>query len=122
MKITYAVNLEDKLVRLSSMIDWNLLETSYQSHFQQASAPDPRLLFGLLYIQAKENISNEELMVRWEKSPEWQYFCGEKELRSDFPLHPSQLSIWLREIGPTGCQLMRAALAPSLPPIPDTLH
>lgn len=117
-KLQDVINPDDKLIRLARLIDWELLSKQYYSKFQQGSAPSPRLLFGLLYLQAKEDIGSSELMKRWENSPEWQHFCGEETLNDKFPLHPSQLSIWRREIGPDGCKLMCAALARSLP----TLH
>ncbi|PID46873.1 MAG: hypothetical protein CSB47_01965 [Proteobacteria bacterium] len=114
------VNPKDKLMLLERMIDWDLLSADYQSKFGEGRAPSPRLLFGLLYLQAKEDIDCEELMRRWEKTPEWQHFCGETKLNDRFPLHPSQLSIWRREVGEKGCKLMRVALAKSLPELPVT--
>ena len=117
-KLQDVINPDDKLIRLARLIDWDLLSKQYHHQFEQGSAPSPRLLFGLLYLQAKEDIGCGELMKRWESSPEWQHFCGEEMLKDTFPLHPSQLSIWRREIGSNGCKLMCAALARSLP----TLH
>ena len=117
-KLRDVVDPDDKLIRLARLIDWELLSEQYYTKFQEGNAPSPRLLFGLLYLQAKEDISCKELFKRWEKSPEWQHFCGEETLKDTFPLHPSQLSIWRREVGPSGCKLMCAALARSLP----TLH
>lgn len=121
IKLNEVVNKQDKLYRLERMIDWDLLSTQYTHKFDSGNAPSPRLLFGLLYLQAKENIDSEELMQRWETTPEWQYFCGEKTLHDRFPLQPAQLSIWRREIGENGCKLMCAALARSLPALP-ALH
>lgn len=115
IKLQDVISPEDKLTRLASLIDWDLLSNEYQHKFRQDNSPLPRLLFGLLYLQAKECIGPDELVKRWKKSPEWQYFCGEEVLKDEFPLHPSQLSIWRREIGVNGFKLMCAALAPSLP-------
>lgn len=117
-KLQEIINPDDKLIRLARLIDWDLLSNEYYNKFGRGNPPSPRLLFGLLYLQAKEDIKSDELVKRWEKSPEWQHFCGEEELKDEFPLHPSQLSIWRREIGANGCKLMCAALARSL----QTMH
>lgn len=117
IKLQELVNPDDKLLRLGRLIDWDLLNKQHMEKFGESNSPSPRLLFGLLYLQAKEDIGYDELMKRWEKSPEWQHFCGEELLNDRFPLHPSQLSIWRREIGSFGCKLMCAALARSLPTI-----
>lgn len=122
-KLKNTVKTDDKLSRLARMINWELLDEQYESRFDTTKAPAARLLFGLLYLQAKEDISCDNLRKQWKHSPEWQYFCGETEMSDELPIHPSLLSIWRRELGPVGYKLMCAALAGSLPNLSTkTLH
>ena len=112
-QLNEVVDPMNKLRRLARLINWGLLSTSYSRSFQSSQSPSPRLIFGLLYLQAKEDISSEELLERWLVTPEWQYFCGETTLNDSYPMHPAVLSIWRREIGVSGSKLMCAALSPS---------
>ena len=113
MLLNDIVEPTNKLRRLASLVNWKLLRATYSSRFQSETAPSARMIFGLMYLQAKEEISEEELLERWLVTPEWQYFCGETTLKDSYPLHPSVLSICRREIGVSGIKLMCAALAPS---------
>lgn len=116
---TPVLNLSDmveptnKLRRLSRLINWKLLSDSFFTNFNASQSQSPRMIFALLYLQAKEKVSCEELMERWLVTPEWQYFCGETTLKNTYPMHPSVLSIWSRELGVNGSKLMCAALSPS---------
>ncbi|PWQ94464.1 transposase [Leucothrix arctica] len=103
----------NKLRRLARLINWKLLNDSFSNSFQSTHSPSSRMVFSLLYLQAKENVSYEELVERWAVTPEWQYFCGETTLKDTCPLHSSALSIWSRELGVSGSKLMCAALSPS---------
>lgn len=111
---------DDKLYRLTSRIDWQFLEESLASRFNPDIDPSPRLIIGLLYLQAVENLSYDDVRARWATSPEWQFFCGETLYSREYPLHPAALSIWSREIGAAGCALMRRAL--TLLPIREAVH
>lgn len=113
LKLVDMVEPTNKLRRLARLVNWRLLNTSFSKHFQSTRSPSSRMIFALLYLQAKENVSSEELLERWLVTPEWQYFCGETTLQDTYPLHPSVLSIWSRELGVNGSKLMCAALSPS---------
>jgi IS5 family transposase len=113
LQLNDMVEPTNKLRRLARLINWKLLSTSFTSNFQSAQSPSPRMIFALLYLQAKEQITYEELLERWLVTPEWQYFCGETTLKDTYPVHPSALSIWSRELGVNGSKLMCAALSPS---------
>ena len=113
LKLVDMVEPTNKLRRLARLVNWRLLNTSFSKHFQSTRSPSSRMIFALLYLQAKENVSSEELLERWLVTPEWQYFCGETTLQDAYPLHPSALSIWSRELGVNGSKLMCAALSPS---------
>lgn len=102
---------DDRLYRLANRIDWQFLEQSLSSCFNPVIDPSPRLIIGLLYLQAVENLSYDEVRVRWASTPAWQYFCGETLYCREYPLHPAALSIWSREVGAAGRELMCKALA-----------
>jgi len=118
--LTDMVGADDRLHRLANRIDWQFLEQSLASCFNPDIDPSPRLIIGLLYLQALENVSYDEVRARWASSPAWQYFCGETLYCREYPLHPAALSIWSREIGAAGCKLMRHAL--TLQPIREVVH
>lgn len=105
------IGSDDRLYRLAGRIDWQFLEQSFSSRFNPEIDPSPRLIIGLLYLQAVENLSYDEVRARWASTPAWQYFCGETLYCREYPLHPAALSIWSREVGAAGRELMCKALA-----------
>ena len=113
LKLVDMVEPTHKLRRLAVLVNWKLLADVYKDHFKAGAAPTPRMVFALLYLQAMDDLSSEELMEQWLVTPEWQYFCGETEQQTTYPLHPSVLNIWKRELGVNGAKLMCAALSAS---------
>ena len=101
---------QDRICRLTRLVDWSLLDQEFGFLFKSENAPSSRLIFGLLYLQSIENLSFEEVMTQWVKTPEWQYFCGQEHLTDVFPLHNASLSIWSRVIGAQGRGAMVTAL------------
>lgn len=100
----------DKIVRLAKLVNWAQLDSELGFLFQSEGAPSSRLVLGLLYLQSIENLSFSEVITKWEKAPEWQYFCGGTHLTDAFPLHNASLSIWSRVIGSQGREAMIRAL------------
>ena len=101
---------EKKLSLIENIIDWELLEQHLGHHFEQQSAPPFRLMIGLLYLKAMNDISYEETLKEWDSSPLWQRFCGGFQANSGQPMRASTLSIWNREIGDKGLYWMRIAV------------
>ena len=116
LEVSNTVSLEkvvypnDKIVRLAKLVNWEQLDSELGFLFQSEGAPSPRLVLGLLYLQSIENLSFSEVITKWEKAPEWKYFCGGTHLVDSFPLHNASLSIWSRVIGSHGREAMIRAL------------
>ncbi len=104
------VHPDDKVCKLEKLINWQYLETQLSYLFKGENAPSPRLIFGLLYLQSIDNLPYSDVIAIWKRSPEWQYFCGQRFLDNSFPLHEASLSIWSRVIGEQGRQIMTQAL------------
>ena len=101
----------DKICRLARLVDWRYLEDELGFLFKAESSPPLRLVLGLLYLQSIENLSFTEVINKWKKTPEWQYFCGQENLTDEFPLHDASLSILSRAVGSHGRGTMINALA-----------
>lgn len=104
------IHPNDKLCKLKKRINWDYLDAKLGHLFEGDQAPPPRLIFGLLYLQSIDNLPCSDIIAIWEKSPEWQYFCGEEVFKDKFPLHSASLSIWSRVVGTQGRVSMTRAL------------
>lgn len=100
----------DKIFRLAKLVDWELLEDELGFLFTSENSPPLRLVLGMFYLQSIENLSFEDVIKRWTKTPEWQYFCGQEYMTDEFPLHNASLSIWSRVIGSQGRDTMIGVL------------
>jgi len=101
------LNLRHELCQLSELINWSSLDESFGELFPSDTgcpATPTRLIVGLFYLKAIYNLSDEQLVLRWVENPYWQYFCGEKYLRHDFPIDPSTMSKWRRRLKETDCE------------------
>lgn len=104
------IHPDNKVCQLKELIDWSYLDNKLGHLFQHENAPSSRLMFGLLYLQSIGNLSYSEVVSTWRKSPEWQYFCGEKFFSETYPLNSASLSIWSRVVGEKGRISMTYAL------------
>lgn len=111
--ITLLENLvrpDDKVCQLKKRVNWSYLDNELGYLFEEEDAPPSQLILGLLYLQSIDNLPYSDVIEIWEKSPEWQYFCGETFLNDTFPLNNALLSIWSRAIGTQGRASMTRAL------------
>jgi len=99
-----------KIARMGEMIDWRLLECHLGHYFASTSAPPMRVLIGLLYLRAINDVSYEEACEQWIRSAVWQEFCGNACLSYYDSIKPMNLSIWERVIGEEGTHWMCKAL------------
>ena len=56
------INLKHPLVKLAEVMDWDLIEKAFGSHFASSTgrpALSPRLVAGLLYLQHAYDCSDE---------------------------------------------------------------
>ena len=103
------LKMSHPLVRLSKLMNWELIERSFGAHFASnrgRPALSPRLVAGLLYLQHANDASDEAVVATWLENPYWQYFCGETYLQTELPIDPSSLTRWRKRIGEEGVELL----------------
>lgn len=110
VRLDSLINSDDKICLLKKCINWSYLNDELGYLFKEGHAPPIQLIIGLLYLQSIDNLPYSDVIAIWKKSPEWQYFCGEKFLSDTFPLNDASLSIWSRVIGSQGRTAMTRAL------------
>jgi len=105
--LTELINLEHPLVKLATLIDWEVFQTQWAGFFPSKTgrpATPPRLIAGLLYLQHTFALSDEALIWSWVENPYWQHFCGETHFQHQPPIDPSSLTRWRKRIGEAGVE------------------
>ena len=103
------INLKHPLVKLAEVMDWDLIEKAFGSHFASSTgrpALSPRLVAGLLYLQHAYDCSDEEIVNTWMENPYVQYFTGETYFQTEAPMDSSSLTRWRKRIGEEGVESM----------------
>jgi IS5 family transposase len=103
------IDMRHELVRLATLIDWEVFEREWAGFFPSHTgrpATLTRLVAGLLYLQHAYALSDEAVVARWAENPYWQHFCGETFFQHRLPLDPSSLSRWRKRIGEEGVEWM----------------
>lgn len=103
------IDPNNEICRLKKRINWDYLHLELEHLFKPDHTQSFQLIIGLLYLQAIDNLPYSEVILVWEKTAEWQYFCGEKYLNETFPLL-TPLSSWSRIVGEQGRMSMTRAL------------
>ncbi len=101
------LDLNDPLVLLANVIPWTEIEEKlsvfYSSHTGRPALPIRRLA-GLLILKQLENLSDENIVLQWKRSPYHQYFCGAKYFEKETPCHPTELVHFRQRIGKEGVE------------------
>ena len=66
------LNMQHPLIRLSGLMDWELIEHHFAGHFTSGRgrpALPPRLVAGLLYLQHANDASDEMVVNTWPARP-----------------------------------------------------
>jgi transposase, IS5 family len=94
------INLEHPLIKLSKTIDWDYFDQSFSPLYSDKGrmALPTRLLVGLHYLKYSYDLSDELVVSNFLENPYYQYFCGEKRFRHDFPLDSSTLTRWRQRL------------------------
>jgi len=103
--LSIVLNPSHELYRLSSKINWNILESEFAPLFADgrgAPAKPIRLVVGLMMLQHMYNFSDEGAVLEWIENPYWQFFCGEELLQWEAPINPSSLPRWRKRLGNDG--------------------
>ncbi len=101
------LDLSDPLVLLANAIPWTEIEEKlsvfYSSHTGRPALPIRRLA-GLLILKQLENLSDENIVLQWKRSPYHQYFCDAKYFEKETPCHPTELVHFRQRIGKEGVE------------------
>lgn len=106
-RLSSQLNPHHPLMMLEKQIRWDVFETAFSSLYvaEAGHPPKPiRLMVGLVMLQHKEGLSDEQAVAKWVENPYWQYFCGYDYLQWDFPIHPSSLTRWRQRLGEKGIE------------------
>ncbi len=101
------IDLRHELVKLTSLIDWEVFEREWAGFFPSATgrpAIPPRLVAGLLYLQHAYRLSDEAIVARWVENTYYQHFTGETFFQHRLPIDPSSLTRWRKRIGEEGVE------------------
>lgn len=103
------------LARLSSVIDWRLLEGRFGQPDQHSVAGRPsraRLIVGLSVLKQLYDLSDELLCDRWVENPYYQHFCGEDYFQHSFAFDRASILRGLKRMGAEKVRsLMRASIS-----------
>lgn len=106
-RLSCQLNPDHPLMILAKQIRWDVLEAEFSPLYvaEAGHPPKPiRLMVGLMMLQHKEGLSDEQAVAKWVENPYWQYFCGYDYLQWDFPIHPSSLTRWRQRLGEEGME------------------
>lgn len=79
--VQYRINTENRWVKASEIMPWDVLEQQFPEIIAGLEAPFPlfRLILGILLIQDQYGFSDEEMLDQFIENIYFQYFCGIKE-------------------------------------------
>jgi len=92
---------EHPLYVLADQIDWEEIDAELGSCYSETGRPAiaTRMMVGLHYLKYAFNESDESIVWRWLENPYYQYLCGVKHFRSEFPIHPTSMGKWRKRMG-----------------------
>lgn len=90
------IDKKHELVLLSDRIDWGRLEEIFSKYYSDKGRKglSTRFMLGLMLLKHMKNLSDENLCAMWVENPYFQYFCGEKLFKYEFPIDRSSMSRW----------------------------
>ena len=106
-RLTDMIDPRHELVRLATLIDWEVFEREWSGFFPSGKgrpATEPRLVAGLLYLQHACRLSDEAVVARWVENPYYQHLTGETFFQHRLPIDPSSLTRWRGRIGEEGVE------------------
>jgi IS5 family transposase len=104
------LNPKHPLFLLAAHIDWQSLEADFAPLYQAELGHLPiRLMIGLMILQHREGLSDEQVVTQWLENPYYQYFCGYDCFQWKLPIDPSSLTRWRKRIGEKGVEKILAA-------------
>lgn len=97
------LNKENRWCKLAQIIPWDVIEEKYIKNFKNTTggneALSVRYALGSLIIQAKESLSDKQLLVHISENPYMQYFIGLQSFKQEEPFHHSLLVTFRKRLG-----------------------
>lgn len=94
---------DNRWVRLSQNIPWDVLEEKYAKHFAKSGMGAPakpvRMALGSLIIKEKCGFTDEETIEQIRENHYFQYFIGLPEYRDEKPFDPSMMVYFRKRLG-----------------------
>ena len=90
-RLVEMIDMRHELVRLATLIDWEVFEREWAGFFPSHTgrpATLTRLVAGLLYLQHAYALSDEAVVARWAENPYWQHFAARRSFNIDCRLIP----------------------------------
>ncbi|MDX2054459.1 MAG: IS5 family transposase [Polyangiaceae bacterium] len=108
VRLEVLVDPKHPLVELGKRVDWAWFEGQYDGLFTENGRPalSVRLVVGLTILKHMENLSDEQVVLRWVENPYWQHFCGREFFEHRLPCNPSSLTRWRNRCGEEGVKKM----------------
>ena len=110
-RLSTQLNPHHELFLLAKIIDWSGLEEHFSALYTPGLGHPPlpiRLMVGLMMLQHREGLSDEEIVRKWVENPYYQYFCGYDHFQWNLPIHPTSLTRWRARIGQEGMERLLA--------------
>lgn len=105
-KLTEELNPNNKLYKLRSLINWNILEdwllTNVNIKQFGRNRRCHRLLLGVTMLQAMYNLSDAAAEEELRENVYWQYFCGWEYLQKDVEISESSIRRFRAILGEDG--------------------
>lgn len=104
------LNPKFPLLQLAKAIPWDYFEAEFSGLYSHKGKPAKpiRLMVGLSILKHLENLSDDELVMRWTQNPYYQMFCGETEFQWKFPCDSSEMTYFRKRIGHEGFEKILA--------------
>jgi len=101
------IDCNHPLLVLARHIDWDQFDQAFSHLFQPdhhgGRPPAPvRLMISLMMLSYMENLSDEQVVMKWAENPYWQSFSGFDFFHKQQPVDPSSISRWRTRIGEEG--------------------
>jgi len=108
-KLKNTLNPHHELLKLADLFPWDHFQERYLpllAEGKSRSALLVRLAIGLIILEHKYSLSEEEVLKSWVENPYWQAFCGYEILQWDTPTTLLSLKNWKEKIGPEGVEMI----------------
>ncbi len=112
VELSFLVDAEHPLVKLSKQINWAVFEEQLSgTYHERTGAPgiETRLMVALHYLKYQHDLSDEAVGAGWVENPYWQHFSGRQYFEHQMPIDPLRMTRWRKRLGEAGAEAMLKA-------------